>query len=79
MSACVGHPASGERTSALNEAIHCGCPIIIIPNPTFDHEPVLDFYGPKIVHHIAATQKPLNVLRSILDKVAQLDVTGEVK
>jgi O-antigen biosynthesis protein len=35
---------SGERTSALNEAIHCGCPVIVIPNPTFDHAPVLDFY-----------------------------------
>jgi hypothetical protein len=34
----------GERSSAINEAIHCGCPVIIIPNDTFDHEPVVDFY-----------------------------------
>jgi len=37
-------------------------------------KPVLDFYGPKIVHHVDSTQTPLNVLRSILDKIAQLDV-----
>ena len=36
---------TGERSSALNEAIHCGCPVIIIPNEQFDHKPVVDFYG----------------------------------
>ena len=43
---------------------------------TYEREtkPVLDFYGPKIVHHVDSTQTPLNVLRSILDKIAQLDV-----
>jgi adenylate kinase len=39
-------------------------------------KPVLDFYGPKIVHHVDSTQTPLNVLRSILDKIAQLDVSA---
>jgi hypothetical protein len=34
----------GERSSAANEAIHCGCPVIIIPNEKFDHKPVIDFY-----------------------------------
>lgn len=38
-------------------------------------KPVLDFYGPKLVHHIDATQAPLNVLRTILDKIAQLGVS----
>ncbi len=43
---------------------------------TYEREtrPVLDFYGPKIVHQVDSTQTPLNVLRSILDKIAQLDV-----
>ncbi len=43
---------------------------------TYDREtkPVLDFYGAKIVHQVDSTQTPLNVLRSILDKIAQLDV-----
>jgi adenylate kinase len=45
---------------------------------TYEREtkPVLDFYGPKIVHHVDSTQTPLNVLRSILDKIAQLDVSA---
>jgi adenylate kinase len=41
---------------------------------TYDNEtkPVLDFYGPKVVHAIDSSQKPLNVLRSILDIIATL-------
>lgn len=35
-------------------------------------EPVLDYYGPKLVHHIDSSQTPLNVLRQILDVVAKL-------
>lgn len=35
-------------------------------------EPVLDFYGPKLVHHVDSSQTPLNVLRQILDVVARL-------
>jgi hypothetical protein len=35
---------SGERTSACNEAIHCGCPVIIVPNEKFNHKPVVEFY-----------------------------------
>ena len=35
---------AGERSSALNEAIHCGCPVIVIPHEKFDHQPVVDFY-----------------------------------
>jgi adenylate kinase len=34
-------------------------------------KPVLDFYGPPLVHTIDATQSPLNVLRNILDVLAQ--------
>ena len=39
---------------------------------TYEREtkPVLDYYGPKIVHTMDATQTPLNVLRKILDVVA---------
>ncbi len=33
---------------------------------------VLDFYGPEIVHTIDATQSPLNVLREILNIIAQI-------
>ena len=33
-------------------------------------KPVLDFYGPGVVHTIDATRSPLNVLREILDVVA---------
>ena len=35
-------------------------------------EPVLDFYGPKTVHAIDSSQKPLHVLRNILDILAKL-------
>jgi adenylate kinase len=44
---------------------------------TYEREtkPVLDFYGPKLVHHVDSTQKPLNVLRNVLDVIAALDVT----
>jgi adenylate kinase len=36
-----------------------------------DTKPVLDYYGPSLVHTIDATQSPLNVLRRILDIVAR--------
>ena len=40
----------------------------------YDHEtkPVLDFYGPDIVHSIDAAQSPVEVLRDILRVVAKL-------
>ena len=34
--------------------------------------PVLDFYGPKLVHNIDSTQPPLHVLRQILDILTRL-------
>jgi len=30
-----------ERTAAVTEAIHCGCPVILVPHPTFDHDAVV--------------------------------------
>lgn len=33
-------------------------------------KPVLDFYGPKLVHSVDATQLPINVLRQILNILA---------
>lgn len=33
---------------------------------------VLDFYGPELVHTIDATQSPLNVLREILNTIANI-------
>lgn len=41
---------------------------------TYDREtkPVLDFYGPALVHQIDSGQTPLNVLRQILSIVARL-------
>ena len=38
-----------------------------------DTKPVLDFYGPKLVHTIDSTQTPVNVLRDILRRIAQVD------
>jgi adenylate kinase len=38
-----------------------------------DTKPVLDFYGPKLVHTIDSTQTPVNVLRDILRTIAQVD------
>ncbi|MBM3830434.1 MAG: nucleoside monophosphate kinase [Verrucomicrobia bacterium] len=40
----------------------------------YDHEtkPVLDFYGPDVVHSIDATQNPIEVLRDILRVVGKL-------
>jgi len=35
-----------------------------------DTKPVLEFYGPKLVRTIDSTQKPVNVLRDILSKLA---------
>lgn len=34
-----------ERSAAITEAIHCGCPVIMIPRPTFDHRPMVDRFG----------------------------------
>lgn len=34
--------------------------------------PVLDYYGPKMVHTLDSTQSPMNVLRSILNLLAGL-------
>lgn len=30
-----------ERTAAIGEAMFCGCPILLIPNPTFELEPIV--------------------------------------
>ncbi len=30
-----------ERTAAVGEALHCGCPVMLIPNPGFDHELII--------------------------------------
>ncbi len=35
-------------------------------------KPVLDYYGPELVHKIDATQPPLDVLRIILDTIAKI-------
>jgi adenylate kinase len=42
---------------------------------TYESEtkPVLDFYGPNLVHAIDSTQTPVNVLRDILRRIAQVD------
>lgn len=42
---------------------------------TYESEtkPVLDYYGPKLVHNIDSTQTPVNVLRDILRTIAQID------
>jgi adenylate kinase len=42
---------------------------------TYEQEtkPVLDFYGPKLVHTVDSTQTPVNVLRDILRIIAQVD------
>jgi adenylate kinase len=42
---------------------------------TYENEtkPVLDFYGPKLVHTIDSTQTPVNVLRDILRIIAKID------
>jgi adenylate kinase len=41
---------------------------------TYEHEtkPVLEFYGPSLVHTIDATKHPLEVLRNILDIIARI-------
>ena len=41
---------------------------------TYDREtkPVLDFYGPGLVHHIDSTQSPVKVLRNILDILTRI-------
>lgn len=41
---------------------------------TYDTEtrPVLDYYGPAVVHPIDATHSPLDVLREILDIIAKI-------
>lgn len=40
---------------------------------TYDREtkPVLDYYGPNLVHVIDSTQDPVNVLRDVLDIIAK--------
>ena len=42
---------------------------------TYESEtkPVLDYYGPNLVHAIDSTQTPVNVLRDILRNIAQFD------
>lgn len=41
---------------------------------TYESEtkPVLDFYGPKLVHNVDSTQAPLNVLRQLLDILVKI-------
>lgn len=33
-----------ERTAAIGEAIQCGCPVIIAPNPAFQYQPIVRRY-----------------------------------
>lgn len=42
---------------------------------TYEREtrPVLDYYGPKLVHEIDSIEAPVDVLRAILDVLAKLD------
>lgn len=44
---------------------------------TYEREtkPVLDFYGPKVVHDIDSSETPINVLRNILDFIAKTEGT----
>ncbi len=35
----------GERTAAIIEALHCHCPVILLPNPNFAYETLLSFLG----------------------------------
>jgi adenylate kinase family enzyme len=41
---------------------------------TYDNEtkPVVDYYGPKLVHQIDSSEHPVKVLRQILDVVVKL-------
>lgn len=39
-----------------------------------DTKPVLEFYGPSLVHTIDSTQTPVNVLRDILRTIASLEL-----
>lgn len=41
---------------------------------TYEQEtkPVLDYYGPSLVHNVDSTQSPMNVLRMILNLIASL-------
>ncbi len=35
----------GERTAAIPEALHCHCPVIIIPHREFAYEALVSFFG----------------------------------
>jgi hypothetical protein len=35
----------GERTAAIAEALHCHCPVIIIPHHEFAYEPLVSYFG----------------------------------
>ena len=35
----------GERTAAIIEALHCHCPVIFLPNPSFAYETLVKFLG----------------------------------
>src|SRR5258708_35995753 len=37
-----------------------------------DTRPVLDYYGPKLVHSVDATEAPVEVLRDILDIIVKV-------
>lgn len=36
---------TAERTAAVAEALHCHCPVIMLPHPNFDHEPFMASFG----------------------------------
>ena len=35
----------GERTLAIAEAMHCHCPVIVLPHAGFEYKPLVAFYG----------------------------------
>ena len=36
---------TSERTAAALEALHCGCPVLVVPVPGYNYQPLIDLVG----------------------------------
>ena len=52
----------------------CFCLYQLLETYEKETKPVLDFYGPEMVHTIDSTSTPVNVLRDILRVIAKIQV-----
>ncbi|MCP4383171.1 MAG: hypothetical protein GY798_17425 [Hyphomicrobiales bacterium] len=61
---------TGERTAASAEALHCGCPVLIVPHDGFEYQPIVGFYKGNGIG-VGVTKRQLRHARRTVDKALE--------